>query len=208
MPVVHETAVVWVSHVLELHAVPVVQDTQPPVLLPLQTFPAPQFVPAGLAPLAKHWLAPVEQETAVIWAWQRLVLSHAVPVMQETQLPRLLQVTPEPHVVPGVLLPVAKHWFAPVVHEIAVVCASQGLPLLQAVPEVQVEQAPLPSHTLFEPHVVPGDLLPVAKHWLVPVVHEIAVVWVWQRLVLSHAVPVVQATQLPLPLHTMLEPQF
>ena len=155
---------VCASQVLLVHPVPEEQETQPPVLLPLQTFPEPQLVPAGLAPPAKHWLVPFVHETAVVWTWHRLVLSHTVPVIQATQLPVLSHVLPEPQFVPAALLPLAKHWFAPVVHEIAVVCAWQALPLSHAVPDMQVEQVPLPSQTLPAPHVVPAGLLPVEKH--------------------------------------------
>lgn len=69
-----------------------------------------------------------------------------------------------PQLVPGFLLPFAKHWFVPVVQEIAVVCAWHRLPLSQAVPDMQLEQVPLLSQTLPEPHVVPAGLGPVAKH--------------------------------------------
>ncbi len=113
-----------------------------------------------------------------------------------------------PQAVPAGLLPVAKHWVVPVVQESAALCSSQGLLGLHAVPVRQPTHAPEASQTLEVPQLVPVALLPLAKHWGVPVVQEIAVVWSWQRLLGSQAVPVVQATQFPTLSQTLPVPQL
>jgi hypothetical protein len=156
------------------HRVAAEQILQVP--LPSQN-PDVQVVPDGWLPVTKHWDAPVEQDVAVVWIWHGLLPAQAVPVVQPTQLPLLVQTLPVPQFVPGDLAPLAKHWDVPVEQEIAVDWASQGLLVSHAVPVVQATQLPLLLQTRLAPQFVPADLEPLAKHWDVPVEQEIAVLW-------------------------------
>ena len=56
------------------------------------------------------------------------------------------------------------------------------------------------------PQVVPAALLVLATHWDAPVEQEVAPFW--HGLLGWHEVPAVQATQVALPLQTMLVPQL
>src|SRR5262252_3584582 len=80
-----------------------------------------------------------------------------------------------------------------------------GLPE-QLCPCVHEPQNPLPSQTWFVPHAVPAPTFPVPSTQVdVPVRQEVTPVLHCDGLPL-HMVPAVQATQLPLPLQTMLVP--
>jgi len=72
---------------------------------------------------------------------------------------------------------------------------------------VHAPPVPLPSQTWFVPQLVPAALLVLAStHLLAPVAHDV-VPFLQALGFVVHEVPAVQATQVPLPLQTMLVPQ-
>jgi hypothetical protein len=78
----------------------------------------------------------------------------------------------------------------------------------QLCPVVQVPQNPLPSQTWFDPHDVPAETLPdPSTHVGAPVAHETTPFLHGEGLPLQ-PLPAVHATQVPVPLQTMLVPQL
>jgi hypothetical protein len=79
--------------------------------------------------------------------------------------------TPPGHVVPAGAWPVCWQTGDPVVHEIVPV--RHGLLFgLHAAPVAHAVHCP-PLHTMFVPHGVPSDTLPVALHTDAPVEHDV-----------------------------------
>jgi hypothetical protein len=91
------------------------------------------------------------------------------------------------------LLVVSAQVIVPVKHDVAPFL--HGFTGWQAVPAVQAPQVPL-LQTMFVPHDVPFDLLPVSAHTDAPVTHE--VVPVLHTLGGWQLAPAVQATHVPL----------
>lgn len=97
---------------------PTLGQPQPPC--PSQAWPEPampQVVPAGLLEVEQTGV-PVEHEMVPLW--QGFEGVHEPPAQLHD--PLALQYRLVPHGVPAGWEPVVKHWLAPVVHEIAVVC--------------------------------------------------------------------------------------
>jgi len=78
---------------------------------------------------------------------------------------------------------------------------------VQAWLAVHEPQLPLPSQTMLVPQLVPPILLPPSAQVWAPVAQDVAPFLQMLGLVVQ-AVPAVQATQLPVPLQTMLVPQL
>jgi hypothetical protein len=109
-------------------------------------------------------------------------------------VPALLFVLPSMQVITPVVQDVVPflHLFGLVVHPL---------------PTVQATQVPVPLHTLSVPQPVPGALLLPSMQLVAPVEQDVVPFLQMFGLVV-HATPAVQATQVPVPLHTMLVPQL
>jgi hypothetical protein len=125
---------------------------------------------------------------------------HTWPTVQGTQAPAPLH-TPPVHALPAAtLVVVSTHVCAPVVQEVTP--ATQALELvLHAAPAVQGTQAPAPLHTPPVHGLPAATSVVVSTHPCAPVTHELVPTLHGAGLVL-HAVPAVQGTQAPAPLHT------
>jgi hypothetical protein len=161
-------------------------------------------VPAGWLAPSTQVIAPVLQE--VMPTLQTLGLElHDAPAVQATQLPPLLQTKSVPQAVPGALLPPSTQVMTPVAQDVVPFRQTPGLPV-HALPAVHAPQAPLPLQTMLVPQAVPGALLPPSTQVIAPVAQEVVPLRQMLGLVV-HALPAVQAPQVPLPLQTMLVPQ-
>ena len=94
---------------------------------------------------------------------------------------------------------------APVEHEVVPLLQTPGLPV-QETPAVQAMQVPVLLQTMLVPQGVPGVLIVLLLHTIVPVVQLVMPVKQGFGLV-EHVWLAVQVPQLPLPSHTMLVPQ-
>jgi len=94
---------------------------------------------------------------------------------------------------------------APVAHDVTPSEQGFGLPV-HACPAVQATQAPLPSQTWLVPQVDPAERLPKSRHTAAPVWQLVIPVLQGVGFEVQFAFAV-QATQVPLPLQTMLVPQ-
>src|SRR5689334_9969404 len=113
---------------------------------------------------------------------------------------------PVPQLVPGVLLVPSTHAIAPDMQDVVPFLQTLVLPL-QALPAVQVTQAPEPLQTWLVPQLVPAILLVSSTQVMAPVVQDVVPFLQAVGLVVQ-ALPAVHETQLPEPLQTMLAPQL
>jgi len=188
---------------LPVQAPPAVQATQAP--LPSQTMFVPQLTPPDLLPPSMHVIAPDEQEVAPFLQMLGLVV-HDWPAVQPTQLPLPSQTRLLPQFVPACLLLPSTQVIEPLEQEVAPFLQMFGLPVHDW-PVVQATHMPLPLQTRLVPQPMPGDLLLPSVQVMAPV--EQAVVPFRQLFGLPvQDWPTVQATQVPLPLQTMLLPQL
>jgi len=203
-PVVQEETPFLQMLGLPVHAPPAVQGTHAPE--PLQTMFVPQLTPGLLLVPSTQTGAPLVQ--AIIPFLQALLglVVQDMPAVQATQVPEPLQTMFVPQLAPADLLPPSMQVMAPVVHMVVPFRQGLGLPV-QDMPAVQPMQLPEPLQTMLVPQLLPGDLLVPSMQVGAPVEHD--VVPFLQRFELPvHELPMVQATQPPPPLQTMLVPQL
>jgi hypothetical protein len=111
-----------------------------------------------------------------------------------------------PHAVPADRLPKSRQTGAPVRQLMMPVLHAVGL-VEQFALGVHAPQAPLPSHTMFAPQLVPPGLLMPSTHVCAPVAHEVTP-FLHALGLPVHGWPAAQAAQAPLPSHTMPTPQL
>jgi len=117
------------------------------------------------------------------------------------QVPLPSQTLSVPQLVPAVLLVApSTQVIAPVAHDVVPFLQALGL-VVHALPAVHDTHVPEPLHTLSVPQLVPAALLLPSMHVIAPVVHDVVPFLQLVGLVV-HALPAVQATQMPLPLQT------
>lgn len=158
---------------------------------------APHAVPDDWKPLAVQTASPVVQDIDPV--------VHGSPVLQLIPALHGPQVPPwqtmfDPQEVPLLTFEPATHTGRP--EPQVIVPVLQGFVGWQVMPSVHEPQVPA-LHTLFVPHEVPGETLPVSVQTMEPVEHD--VVPVLHMFVGWQVVPLVQATQLPA-LQTLLVP--
>ncbi len=206
-----------VPHAAPLHAKPL-QDVEPPgwhtakpsqagaaIATPLLQVALPQTVPIAFAAPLMQVVAPVLQlVTPKRQAGSGLVL-HDWPAVQVMQLPPgLSQTRLTPQVAPaGFGVPLLQT-LTPVLQDVTPLKHTLGL-VMQLVPAVHGTHVAIESHTRFEPHGVPASFAEPSVQVGAPVAHELMPLA--QMFGLPEQVtPAVQATQLPVPLHTWLVP--
>ena len=112
-----------------------------------------------------------------------------------------------PQLTPAALLLVlSTHVCAPVVQAVVPILQAPGLPV-QVFPGVQEMQEPLPLQTRFVPQLVPPALLVPSMQVIAPVVQDV-VPFLHAVGLPVQAMPGVQGTHVPVPLHTMFKPQL
>ncbi len=178
---------------------------------PLQTSLCVQLCPSlhpvllGLLPPSTQVCTPVAQD--VTPSLQALgLLVHAAPAVHATHAPELLQTMFVPQLVPVPFCVLFTHTIVPVVQVVMPVKQGFGF-VAHAWLGVHEPQLPFPSQTRLVPQLTPPILLPLSAQVWAPVAQEVAPFLQTFGLVV-HAVPAVQATQVPEPLQTMLVPQL
>jgi hypothetical protein len=180
-----------------------VQATQLPALL--QTMLVPQLMPVGWLASSAQVRAPVAHEVTPVLHAPGLV-EHACPPAHATHAPAVLQTMPTPQLVPAARFAPSTQVVAPLPEQLVTPCLhAVGLPV-QVWLATQAPQKPLPSHSWPPVQVVVFGLGVPSMQVDAPVTHEVTPLRQIDGLVV-HAVPAVQETQVPVPLHTWLVPQ-
>ncbi len=186
---------------LGAHAAPGVQERHAPA--GSQTMLAPQLVPAETsASVSTQVWAPVAHEVVPTWHGSRGV--QASPAVHATHAPAPSQTRFVPQLVPAAIGgpstqtgPVAQDIVPVSLHAVGV----------HAAPRVQARHAPVGSHTMFVPQLVPAVAsAPVSTQVWAPVAHEVVPTWHGSAGV--QASPAVHATHAPAPSQTWSVPQL
>ena len=170
--------------------------------LEVQGWPSSQVVLSGLGVTVQP---PEPSQTEVAWHIVGVQGLDVPPQAPEVQTSLEVQAWPSLQPVPSVLLPPSMQAGAPVEQDVVPFLQRLGLPV-QETPAVQAMQVPALLQTMLVPQGVPGALIVLLLHTIVPVVQMVIPVKQGFGLV-EHDWLAVQAPQLPLPSHTMLVPQ-
>jgi hypothetical protein len=172
-------------------------------LSPIHDCGAPQLVPAGLLAPSTQIGPPLMQEIAPLVQIPPGFVLHAMPVVQATQAPALLQTLLVPQLAPVAFAVPSLQTIDPPEQLVMPVKQGSGL-VVQLWPAVHAPHVPL-LQTMFVPHVVPFALLLPSAQVIVPVEQD--VVPFLQLLVgfVTQLWPAVHAPHAPL-LQTMFVP--
>jgi hypothetical protein len=201
VPLVQEIVPLLQMPGLPVHAMPVVQATQAPLLS--QTLLLPQLAPVAFGVSLLHAITPLVQLVMPVKQGSGLVAQLWFGV-QAPHVP-LLQTMLVPHVVPFALLPPSTQVIVPVAQDVVPFLQLLVGFVVHDMPAVHAPHVPL-LQTRFVPQAVPFALLPPSTQVIVPVAQD--VVPFLQLLVgfVVHDKPAVHAPHPPL-LQTMFVPQ-
>jgi hypothetical protein len=203
-PVEHDVVPLLHAFALVVHGWLGLHETQAPA--PSQTLPTPQLVPGAVlvVPSMQVVMLPLHVVFPCLHAVGLPVQVWFAVQMPQNPLPS--QVGPPGH---GVVLDFgvpSTQTDAPVSHAVTPLRQTDGL-LVQVVPAVHGTQVPVPLQTWLVPQDVPAGVLPESRQTGAPVLQSMTPVLHGAPGFMLHALPASHATQAPLPLQTMFEPQ-
>jgi hypothetical protein len=202
-PVVHDVVPLLQGFALVAHGWLGLQEMHVPA--PSQTLPTPQLAPAVVfAPSVQLVVLPLQVVLPCLQAFMLPVQLWFATHTPQNPLPS--HVGPPGHEVVLDLGDPSMQTDAPVSQDVMPLRQTAGLPV-QVIPAVHGTQVPLPLQTWLVPQVDPAGVLPESRQTGAPVLQSMTPVLHGAPGFVLQALPASHVTQVPVPLHTMFEPQ-